>query len=163
MIFVSVGTHQQGFNRLIKKVDELIAEKKIKDVIGQIGNCSYTPKNFKFKKFMDEKEYNETIKKADLIIGHAGAGTIINSMKMGKKLILVPRLKKYNEHNDNHQIELGKALSDSGNCLMVTDMSKLEEVIKKIDKIDLKNKSEKKSLIIKVNSFLNEIEGGKAV
>lgn len=115
MIFVTVGSQKFQFNRLLKKIDELIEKDIIKEnVFAQIGVSEYIPKNYKYKRFITQKEFNEYISKSDMVITHAGTGVIINSIKMGKKVIGIPRQKKYGEHVDNHQIQLIEAFQEMG-------------------------------------------------
>ena len=109
MIFVTVGTHSQQFNRLLEKLDELKKRGKIKEeLFAQTWNSSYVPKNFKSKKFLTDNEFEEKVKKASLVISHGGAGAIITSLKYEKKLVLVPRLKDFGEHTDSHQLDLAR-------------------------------------------------------
>ncbi|RLG69390.1 MAG: hypothetical protein DRO07_02400, partial [Candidatus Iainarchaeum archaeon] len=84
-IFIALGTHPQQFNRLLKALDRLVAGKKIKGkLFAQIGNSSYEPKNFPFKKFLKPEEYEREMKRADIVISHAGAGSIITALKYEK-------------------------------------------------------------------------------
>lgn len=109
MIFISVGSQKFQFNRLLKEIDRLIKSGVIKDeVFAQIGVSDYKPKYYKFKDFLNQSEFNKYIEKSDLIITHAGTGVVVNSLKMNKKVIVVPRLSKYKEHVDDHQIQLTK-------------------------------------------------------
>ena len=161
-IFVTVGTHLQGFERLIREIDLLKANKKINaNIFAQIGHTKYTPIKIKFKKFLNEKEYIENFKKSDIIISHAGAGTIINAFQMNKKLIIVPRLKKFNEHTDNHQLELAEELQKKGKVISVFNEKKLLEAIQKIkNKKNIKNKKTSK-IIETLNEWIKEIKLNK--
>ncbi len=77
-IFVSVGTHPQNFNRLFEEIDRIAGKKNPENgFFGQLGNSDYVPKNFPFKKFLNQKEYLEKMHNADIVISHGGAGTII--------------------------------------------------------------------------------------
>lgn len=107
MIFVTLGSQKFQFNRLLKEVDNLIEKGKIQEeVFAQIGVSDYKPKNYKCKEFMMQDEFNDYLDKSDIVITHAGTGVIINAIKRGKKIIGVPRLVKYGEHVDDHQIQL---------------------------------------------------------
>lgn len=107
MIFVTLGSQKFQFNRLVKKIDELVSEGEIKDkVFAQIGYSDYEPQNYEFKKFLDREEFAEKIEEADVVITHGGTGAIIGAVKKGKKVIAVPRLAKYGEHVDNHQTQI---------------------------------------------------------
>lgn len=107
MIFITLGSQKFQFNRLIKAVDEQVAEGKIKDVIfAQIGASDYKPRNYDYKDFMNRDEFAKWQEKADIEITHGGTGAIIGAIKKGKKVIAVPRLQKYGEHVDDHQLQL---------------------------------------------------------
>lgn len=107
MIFVTLGSQKFQFNRLLKAVDELIEQGVIKeDVFAQTGYSDYQPQNYKYKPFLDRGEFAEWEGKADVVITHGGTGAIIGAVKKGKKVIAVPRLAKYGEHVDDHQLQL---------------------------------------------------------
>lgn len=115
MIFVTVGSQKFQFNRLLKKVDELIENGVMKDeVFAQIGVSDYKPKNYKYVDFTTREEFASNLDKCDLLITHAGTGVIVTALKKGKKVIAVPRLAKYGEHVDDHQIQLVKQFEELG-------------------------------------------------
>lgn len=143
MILVLVGTHPQPFDRLLKKIDVLIESGAIiEKVIAQIGASNYTPKNYAHKSFFNDVERFGLIKKSSLVITHAGAGNIIDCLNSGKKVIVVPRRKKFGEHTNDHQLELAEALESAGKVIVVYDIEKLGDAIrKKIFKPRPNNKS----------------------
>ena len=109
MIFVTVGTHGQQFDRLLKKIDQLKGEQKIsEEIFAQIGHSTFSPKNFSFKKFLSDSEFEKKVSQSSLVISHAGAGAIITSLKYAKGLVLVPRMQEFGEHTDSHQIDLAR-------------------------------------------------------
>ena len=109
MIFVTLGSQKFQFNRLLKAVDELQTDEKI---FAQIGYSDYKPQNYTYKEFLDREEFAAWEEKADIVITHGGTGAIIGAVKKGKKVIAVPRLAKYGEHVDDHQIQLIKQFKD---------------------------------------------------
>lgn len=131
-IFVTLGTQKFQFDRLLKKIDELIEIKTINtdDLTVQCVYSEYQPKNFKFFAMKPQDEIEEIMKKSDLIITHSGTGSIITSLKLGKKIIIAPRLKKYGEHVDDHQVELADVFKEKVNVIVVDDMQDLESAIK---------------------------------
>lgn len=130
MIFVCLGTQIFQFDRLTKKIDELIEQGKIKDdVVAQIGAAKYLPKNFSYKKFMDKEEFEKYQDKAELIISHGGTGALISASKKGKNIIGVPRLMKYGEHVDDHQLQIVSVLEKEGFIRAVYDMDHLFDTI----------------------------------
>ena len=158
MIFVTVGTHTQGFERLIKAVDELAAFGRIKEkVIMQIGNTSYEPKNSEWFRFESFKKIQELNKCARVIITHAGAGCVITALHFNKPLIIVPRYKKFGEHVNDHQCDLAVALMQEKKAICVADISGLESAIKSVRA--LQRKKEKNTLTEKIHNYLE----GKAI
>jgi len=155
MIFVTVGTDTNSFNRLLKKVDELIEENKIKDeVIMQIGYSTYIPKYAKWFRFASYNEIKILNKKAKLIITHGGVGSILTALIFEKPVLAVPRLKKFKEHVDDQQTELVKALDKEGYIKGVFDLNKLESEIKKFKM--KKVKSTKSMLIKEIKNYLSK-------
>lgn len=115
MIFVTVGTQAKGFPRCLREVEKLIKEKGIKEeVVAQIGYSGFESDIIKTVPFVGENEYRQYIQNASMIITHAGSGALFNSIKTGKKVIAMARLKDFNEMIDNHQLELVKKLAEGG-------------------------------------------------
>jgi len=135
MIFVTVGTHSQSFNRLLEAVDVLIGKEKIKEeVVMQIGYSTYKPKNAKWFRFTNYKEIENLNKKARIIITHGGAGCILTALSFGKPVIAVPRLKRFGEHTGDHQLDLVRILSEEKKVIAIYDVKDLYEAIHKIRK-----------------------------
>jgi UDP-N-acetylglucosamine transferase subunit ALG13 len=103
MIFVTLGSQKFQFNRLLEAVDKLQIDEMI---FAQVGYSDYKPQNYKYKKFMDRDEFENIMDNADIVITHGGTGVIIEAVKKKKKVIAVPRLEKYGEHVDDHQVQL---------------------------------------------------------
>lgn len=136
MIFVTVGMHYQGFERLISKMDS-IAETIDEDVIMQIGSTSYIPKNAMYFNFTNN--YNEILdyfKEARIIISHAGAGTLIDAVITGRPIVVVPRLKRFGEIIDDQQLELAEVLSAQKKIIAVYDIKKLEKIVTEIEELN---------------------------
>ncbi|WP_236596154.1 glycosyltransferase [Enterococcus casseliflavus] len=109
MIFVTVGTHEQPFNRLIKHIDLLIENKVITEkVFMQIGYSDYIPKNCEYKKFVTYDCMEEMIDNSRIVITHGGPSSFLSVLSKKKTPIVVPRYSKFNEHINNHQIEFAK-------------------------------------------------------
>ena len=115
VIFITLGSQKFQFDRLLSAVDEQVAQGRIKDeIFAQIGASTYKPVNFRYKDFLDRDEFAEMTEKADIVITHGGTGAIVGALKKGKKVIAVPRLAKYGEHVDNHQLQLTGQFRESG-------------------------------------------------
>ncbi len=134
MIFVTVGTHEQGFDRLIEFIDNL----GLDNVFIQIGYSKYIPKNTKYTKFLSFSEFNKYMENADVIITHGGPSSFMKAISLGKQPIVVPRLKKYNEHVNNHQLEFcNKVVSKGYNMIVLTKLEKIVESIEIVRKTRL--------------------------
>ena len=133
-IFITLGSQKFQFNRLLKAVDELCERGTIEaeDVFAQIGYSDYLPKNFNYKKFLDRDEFSREMEKADIVITHGGTGAIIGAVKKGKKVIAVPRLAKYGEHVDDHQLQLIKQFDDLNLICPCRDTDELAEAIETV-------------------------------
>lgn len=130
MIFVCLGTQIFQFDRLTRKLDELVEQGVIKDeIFAQIGAGNYLPRNYEYKKFIDKEEFEKYQNKADLIISHGGTGALIGASKKGKNIIAVPRLAKYGEHTDNHQLQIVRILERQGYIRVVYDINDLGEKV----------------------------------
>jgi UDP-N-acetylglucosamine transferase subunit ALG13 len=159
MIFVTVGTHEQPFDRLIKKVDELVENKKIRDkVIAQIGYCKYIPKNFDYFRFADFKKMEKILNSSRIVITHGGIGSIFLALRKGKKVIVVPRMRKFGEHSDDHQIQVAKELEKQGMIIATYDIEDLEEAIKKSKNFSFKPLRKKSIIVDKINEALSKWE-----
>lgn len=115
MIFLSVGNNELPFTRLFINFEKIFCnlnnlKNKNIEVVCQVGHTEYYNKNFKIIKFMEKEKFIELIKKSNIFISHAGAGSVINSIQHKKIPILLPRKKFFNEHIDDHQVELYKML-----------------------------------------------------
>lgn len=113
MVLVLLGTQKQQFTRIL----ELTEDAKIlkdEEIIVQAGNTIYKSDRLKILDFISLEQYEELIRKTDLLICHGGVGTIFSALKAKKKILVVPRLKKYGEHINDHQLEICQMLENMG-------------------------------------------------
>lgn len=131
MIFVTVGTHEQPFDRLVKCIDELKRKKVItEEVIIQTGYSTYEPKYCKWSSLFTYQDMIRYVEEARIIITHGGPSSFIMALQIGKIPIVVPRQKKFNEHVNDHQVEFAKAVSErQENIIVVNEIGQLENVI----------------------------------
>lgn len=137
MIFVTVGTHEQPFDRLIECIDNLKKDGIIKEeVIMQTGFSNYEPKYCKWKKMLSYRRMVECVSEARIVITHGGPASFLMSLQMGKTPIVVPRQKKYNEHVNDHQVEFAEQVAKRmGNIIIVEDIKNLERTIQNYNEI----------------------------
>lgn len=134
MIFVTLGSQKFQFNRLLEYIDMLIDNNLIdNNVFAQRGYSDYVPKNYEYDDFLDRDKYLEKMNNSSIVITHSGTGAIVSALKANKKVIAVPRLSKYEEHVDNHQIEIAEIFSEKNYIEKALDFEELKEVILKID------------------------------
>lgn len=126
MVFVTVGSQKFQFNRLLRAVDDLVASGGIKErVVCQSGYSDYTPRNFECTPFLDRDGFSDALQDSSVVITHAGTGVIVGSLKRGKRVIAMPRLKKYGEHVDDHQIQLLEPFQQANYIEVAVDESDL--------------------------------------
>ncbi len=112
MILVTVGTEQYPFNRLMSWIEVLLQTELIQEeVVVQYGNSTFLPAGARVYRFLKEEKFQELINQARIVIAHCGEGTLLLLDSLDKPYILVSRSQQYQEHIDNHQVELGLALS----------------------------------------------------
>ncbi|WP_281658671.1 PssE/Cps14G family polysaccharide biosynthesis glycosyltransferase [Halobacillus sp. Cin3] len=135
MIFVTVGTQKFPFDRLVKALDLNKKEYLNEEIYAQIGSSKYKPENFDYIDYLTSNDALEYIKKSEIVITHAGTSSIIHALREKKKIIVVPRQKRYGEHVDNHQLEICKAFASENYIEELYDVRNLTAKIK-----DVRNK-----------------------
>lgn len=137
MIFVTVGTHEQPFNRLVECIDKLKKDGDIQEeVIIQTGYSTYEPQHCKWQKLFPYQEMLKLVEEARIVITHGGPSSFIMPLQIGKTPIVVPRKHEFNEHVNDHQVTFSKAVAERmGTIIVVEDMDKLGETIAGYDEI----------------------------
>ena len=135
MIFVTVGTHEQSFHRLVEYMDNW-KEAHDEEVIIQTGYCTYEPRFCKCQKLYSYDEMLKNVETARIVITHGGPSSFIMPLQIGKTPIVVPRKYKYNEHVNDHQVAFCNTVSKRmGTIIVVEDIDKLGETIDRYDEI----------------------------
>lgn len=129
MIFVTVGTHEQQFNRLVEYMDKWALEHDERVVI-QTGYSTYEPKNCEWSSFFSYQEMIGMVDAARIVVTHGGPSSFILPLQIGKTPIVVPRQKIFNEHVNDHQLNFCDQVEKRlGSIIVVKDVIKLNEVI----------------------------------
>lgn len=150
MILVLLGTQDKPFTRLLQMVDEAVDKGVIKEeVIAQVGFTKYKSKNIKTFDLIPRDEMDKLIGKANLIITHGGVGFITDSIKHNKKIIAVPRLQKYGEHTNDHQIQIIGEFAKLGYLIPMNENDTISSVLERI-KIFKPNKYKKNNKIMNI-------------
>ncbi len=153
MILVTLGTQDKSFKRLLDAVVKSIDEGIITDrVVVQAGHTKYETDKLEVFDYLSIEEFNELTKQASLIITHGGVGTIMSCLAKDKVIIGAPRLSKYLEHTNDHQIELLENFDEQGYIIYAKDLENLNEYI-------IKSKSFKpKQYTSNTNNMINLIK-----
>ena len=130
MIFVTVGSQKFPFDRLIRKVDQLVREGRIEDAVFLQTGTSRCRPICPHQAFCGREQFAERMGACDILITHGGAGTMVDAVKRGKKVIAVPRLARYGEHVDDHQMELAMRLHDQDLLYACLDVERLPEALR---------------------------------
>lgn len=130
MTFVSVGNAKQLFRRFLNEV-AMIASKLPQPVIVQHGHTPFECPICKAKAFMDMEEFGSNIRDAELLIMHAGAGSVIHAIEAGKVPVVMPRRVSFGEHVNDHQVEFAEALARAGRVIMIESPEELESAVAK--------------------------------
>ncbi len=159
MIFLTVGT-QFPFDRFIRAVDNIFDQDLIdEEIFAQIGETSYKPRNFESVVSLEKKVFDEHFKRASSVISHAGVGTITMALKNHKPLLVMPRLKRYREHVNDHQVATAKKFEELGHILAVYDAKDLPNGIRKLkDFIPRKRKASPDAIADRIRRFLSSLQ-----
>lgn len=149
MILVTLGTQKEQFKRLLDSIEK----SKIDDeIIVQAGHTKFESNKMKIFDFISYEDMSKYIKEANLIITHAGTGSILMPLKAGKKVIACARLAKYDEHVDDHQLQLVEVFRDEGYILELKDGEQLDNIIKNIKEF------KPKKYISNTDKFINQLK-----
>ena len=156
-ILITLGSQKFQFNRLLEAIDEQIEQKKIQDdLFAQIGYSDYKPQKYLYCEFLNHDEFVEQMERADIVITHGGTGAIISAVKKEKKVIAVPRLSKYGEHVDDHQIQIVEQFKELGLIEECIECSMLWSVIQDIKEMSFKKYESNTARIINdIEEYIN--------
>jgi beta-1,4-N-acetylglucosaminyltransferase len=158
MIFLTVGT-QFPFDRFVRAVDNIFDQGLIdEEIFAQIGETSYKPRNFESVVSLEKKVFDERFKRASSVISHAGVGTITVALKNHKPLLVMPRMKRYKEHVNDHQVATAKKFEELGHILAVYDVKDLPNGIRKLKNfIPRKRKANPDAIADRIRRFLSSL------
>lgn len=132
MIFVTVGA-QMPFDRLVQTVDEWAGAQGRRDVFAQIGNEGTAPRNIEYARFLDAAEFNRRIREAEVVISHAGMGTILAALEAARPILVMPRLGARRETRNDHQVATAERLTELGRVSAAMDERELRERLDRLD------------------------------
>lgn len=163
MIFVTVGSQKFQFDRLLKELDRLVEDGVIQEeIFAQIGASTYEPTKYRFVRFMDRDAFAETMDRCSTVITHGGTGVIIGAVKKGKKVIAVPRLAKYQEHVDDHQLQLLGQFDELNLISVCYEMERLGEFYQKLPTQEFRPYVSNTSVVIEsIEEYLQTVKTKK--
>ena len=136
MIFVTVGT-QMPFDRMVKVVDQWARLREQADVFAQIGDTDWKPEHIAWVSYLEASDYQRRFEEADAVIAHAGMGTIIKALQMGKPLLIMPRLQKWREHRNDHQVATAKHFESYESIVAAYSEAELMERLHELEKLEV--------------------------
>ena len=155
MIFVTVGTQVQ-FDRLVRTVDEWAGARARSDVFAQIGPSNYPFKHIRTERFIDPTRFRNCVEAASLVIAHAGMGSIITALELGKRIVM-PRRASLGEHRNDHQVATAKQFAAQGRIEVAFEERELAD---RLDQLDALNRCERlggeasPQLILTIRTFI---------
>ena len=130
-VLVSLGTQKQQFTRILRLIENS-DELKCAEILVQAGHTKYKSDRMSIIEFMNQEGFNIALNDADIVICHGGVGTIFSALKSGKKVLAVPRLAKYDEHVDDHQLEICRELQKEGYILYLNDSEIFDDKVREL-------------------------------
>lgn len=136
MILVTLGTQDKQFYRILEALEDKLDKGLIKDEIVVQAGCSadFKSKYMKIFDLIPMDEFDNLINKCDLLITHGGVGSIIAGLKCNKKVIAAARLSKYNEHVNDHQLQIIDNFSNEGYIIKLDNFNEIDKIIKSVEK-----------------------------
>lgn len=132
MIFVTIGTQDKPFLRLLEAVRTLKNNGKIREeIVVQNGTTPFKDSTMTIIPFMDMNTFNDYLNRCDLLITHGGVGTIMNALRLNKTIIAVPRRVAYGEHENDHQLQIIDTFAKAKHLIGCMDPDGLEDAIHK--------------------------------
>lgn len=156
---MAVGTHIQPFERLVQAMDQLAPELE-EEVIIQRGNTSHLPGNARSFAFAPREEMERLNREARIVVTHGGAGSIVYALQFGKPVVAVPRLERYGEHINDHQVELVRVLEKEGRVVGVYEIRDLKGAIEKAGKMKPRVRR-RPSMVGVIKAYLKGLEDEK--
>jgi UDP-N-acetylglucosamine transferase subunit ALG13 len=135
MIFVTVGTQGQ-FDRLIRTVDEWAGLRARTDVFAQTGPSSYRTQHIRAEPFIDPAEFRKRVESASLVVAHAGMGSIISALELGKQIVVMPRRASLGEHRNDHQVASAKRFCQQGRIIVALNEKELLDKLDQLEFVD---------------------------
>lgn len=159
MIFVTVGT-QGSFDRLIRTVDKWAGLRARADIFAQTGPSDYHSEHIRTEQRIDATEFRRRVESSDLVIAHAGMGSIITALELGKPIIVMPRRASLGEHRNDHQVATAKQFAEQGRIIVALNEQELMEKLDQLQILDEAERLDTRASPRLINTIRGFIEAG---
>ncbi len=160
MIFATVGTHHQPFDRLVHAVDR-VARETDEAVVVQAGCSTVRPQRAQAFAYAPLAEIEAYMRAARVVVAHAGAGTLMTALRVARALVVMPRRRQYGEHVDDHQLELADALAQRGLAIVVHDAESLAPAIEQAPALVPGTAGQAPALVEALRQVLRDLDAGR--
>lgn len=159
MIFITTGT-QLPFDRLVKIVDAWVLQKNITtNVVAQVGRSDFTSSSMTIHQSLQPHDFDKYFNESDLIISHAGMGSILTALKAMKPIIIFPRHADLGEHRNDHQLATAKSFDNVPGIYVARNELELLKLLKRRDELtpgNLINSSQYTELLNNLRDIFNK-------
>jgi len=158
LYFLAVGT-QFGFDRLVKAVDEVLEQQRIhENVFAQIGPGNYMPRYMEYVISLEKDAFDQKLNSCDAIISHAGIGNISLALTFGKPLLVMPRLKRYGEAVNDHQVGTARKFEELGHILAAYSEAELVDKLAELKKyVPKKRVAQPEAVVRRIKDYLDSL------
>jgi UDP-N-acetylglucosamine transferase subunit ALG13 len=162
VIFLTVGT-QFPFDRLVRAVDEVLGRSAVEDeVFAQVGSRGYRPRHMEWVETLEREAFGQRVAGARALIGHAGTGTILTALEAGKPLLVMPRLRRYGEVVNDHQVATARKFAELGHVLLAYDEREIPAKLAALDSfIPVSRHADPAGVIARLRAFLDKVSNGR--
>ena len=160
MILVTLGTQDKSFERLLSEIERLMNQGVIREkVVVQAGYTTYSSDKMEIFDYLPKDKFEKLIQQSRILITHGGVGTILDGLSRNKKIIAVPRLSKYMEHTNDHQLQVVEKLGSEGYILACASVEDVEMNLKKISKFHPKKyQKNNQQMVSLIENFIEKDE-----
>lgn len=162
MILVTVGT-QFPFDRLVRAVDEAAGAGLVSgEILAQVGRGGSRPKNMRWVETLEREEFARRVRQADRIVAHAGIGTILTALEAGKPLLVMPRLKRFGEVVNDHQVATAKRFASRGHVLAAYGEDEIAGMLVALEKFEpVPRRVDPRRIVGRVKDFVEDVAAGR--
>ena len=130
MIFTSVGT-QLPFDRLIRALDQWAYQNPQVEIFAQIGQTKYVPEHMQWERTISAETFRSRLLDCSTVVAHAGMGTIISAIELGRRVVVLPRRAEFGEHRNDHQLATVERLKHLGGLEVAENCEALVQLLNK--------------------------------